>query len=849
MSKVRKRGAKVLAAVLSLGMLGSGMTVFAAPSTDGITVEVDLRQNGGILYDANQTASMLPAPSAVNALTVLPEKYDLRDEGKVTSVKFQNPWGSCWAFSALASLESSALMQGASETTDFSEKSITWFSKQQQKDEQATDAELEGPSIEEGDLNQGVYNMGGRSMDVTSSLASWIGASSEEQVPYRNAEGTIQEGRFEGSSEPVYFYTADGDWSVEPSHAYDDAYRMAGAETVAGTRTYLVQGQDADSVWQNMFSSVFPTVKSWLMEKGAVMLTYCSDTASPDDLETGAGSNYFNKDTNAQYNPDVSALNHGVTVVGWDDTYSAENFTITPPGDGAWIVKNSWSDQWGDEGYFYLSYYDTTVSEFTSFTADVGNSAGYRSYDHNYQYDLMGNRSQLNAGIEYAMLNAWAGNVSEISTANIFRADGQETLRAVGITDGLALIMGVEVQTEVYRLDDASSPVNGELVSSQTAAVNNLNYAVVELETPVELQEGEYFSVVQKLYVPSVDLYLLPLEFGSTSPVYVQGVDASASYYLGQTVKCEEGQSFVRIVENGAGEGEWMDLASEEAQEMFRISLGDVSGSENYSAVGNAMIKAYTVDTDTTLSMSNETLTLIYYDADGQEIARAEDPDMSGEITVPWNAAYVSFTLSEDSSSSLSVVCGGQTYAQGEKIAADVLDGNQAVLSLEGTDRGEAASREYTVSLKQEEAPAVVPADKTALLEKLEEAKAVGSEGYTAESYQALQDAIAAAQAVADNEGASQEETDAQTAALEAAIKGLVKEEKPAPGGGDDKNDNSNTNTGNTDKNVPASGKNGGKSGGAVQTGDETSPAAAAAVLGVSAVLAAAAVSMRRRRG
>ena len=39
-----------------------------------------------------------------------PEKYDLRDHGLVTDVKFQNPWGTCWAFGAVGSLESNALI-------------------------------------------------------------------------------------------------------------------------------------------------------------------------------------------------------------------------------------------------------------------------------------------------------------------------------------------------------------------------------------------------------------------------------------------------------------------------------------------------------------------------------------------------------------------------------------------------------------------------------------------------------------------------------------------------------------------------------------------------------------------
>ena len=89
-----------------------------------------------------------------------PEKYDLRDHGLVTDVKFQNPWGTCWAFGAVGSLESNALLQGVSDP-DYSENSLVWFSQQELKDRDAPDDTLEGPSVSGGDLKQEVYNMGG----------------------------------------------------------------------------------------------------------------------------------------------------------------------------------------------------------------------------------------------------------------------------------------------------------------------------------------------------------------------------------------------------------------------------------------------------------------------------------------------------------------------------------------------------------------------------------------------------------------------------------------------------------------------------------------------------------------
>ena len=67
--------------------------------------------------------------------------------------------------------------------------------------------------------------------------------------------------------------------------------------------------------------------------------------------------NYLNTDQVSYYMPDSKGMNHDIVVVGWNDTYSRYNFKNTPPGDGAFIIRNSWGPDWGEDGYFYLSYY------------------------------------------------------------------------------------------------------------------------------------------------------------------------------------------------------------------------------------------------------------------------------------------------------------------------------------------------------------------------------------------------------------------------------------------------------------------------------------------------------------
>jgi len=86
------------------------------------------------------------------------------------------------------------------------------------------------------------------------------------------------------------------------------------------------------------------------------------------------------------------ALNHSVLIVGWDDNYSKDNFLSPPPGDGAWLVKNSWGIFAGDYGYYWLSYYDNMFMYSELAAADITDAdlcdtmQGYWVYGWDYSY-------------------------------------------------------------------------------------------------------------------------------------------------------------------------------------------------------------------------------------------------------------------------------------------------------------------------------------------------------------------------------------------------------------------------------------------------------------------------------
>jgi C1A family cysteine protease/PKD repeat protein len=216
-------------------------------------------------------------------------------------------------------------------------------------------------------------------------------------------------------------------------------------------------------------------IKRALMEYGAVSSTMYWDQA------------YYQEQTNTYRCTTSLTANHAITLVGWNDSFDRNLFSQVPPGDGAFLVKNSWGENWGEGGYFYISYYDSKLGydENAVFTAEKKDN-----YDYIYQYDPMG----WVISKEYAgSLVAWG--------SNIFSSGRDETLRAVGFytTD-----LNTAYEIYVYK-----NPVNGPLNSrriyatKETGTYSLPGYHTHELKSPVSLSPGEKYSVVIKFSNPS----------------------------------------------------------------------------------------------------------------------------------------------------------------------------------------------------------------------------------------------------------------------------------------------------------------------------------------------------------
>lgn len=108
------------------------------------------------------------------------------------------------------------------------------------------------------------------------------------------------------------------------------------------------------------------SIKAGIVRFGAVQATlYLEEVpsvlVSPEAF--GLSPECYDPSTAAYYYDGKTSTNHDVAVVGWDDAFPREAFAIEPPGDGAFICLNSWGRDFGEAGYFYVSYYDTAFAQ------------------------------------------------------------------------------------------------------------------------------------------------------------------------------------------------------------------------------------------------------------------------------------------------------------------------------------------------------------------------------------------------------------------------------------------------------------------------------------------------------
>jgi len=265
-------------------------------------------------------------------------------------------------------------------------------------------------------------------------------------------------------------------------------------------------------------------IKRAVIDFGAV---YAEMRFIPDLLNSTYAS-YFN--TTAEVGL------HAVAIVGWDDNFAKTKFSPAAPGDGAFLCKNSQGTNFGNAGYFYVSYYDAFLGRFSLPAVFFGEPAA--GLTRNYQHDLVGCTARLG----FASETGWF--------ASQFVSDSTDPLDAIAF---YSYSVTASYEVFIYKNAVPGLPRSGTLAAQFSGTLDSAGYKTIRLPSPIPMAINEVFMVVVRLHSPGNE-FPIPIEHPVT------GFDAP--------FQAAPGESYI-----SADGAEWSDLATYEGAVYARSNV------------------------------------------------------------------------------------------------------------------------------------------------------------------------------------------------------------------------------------------------------------------------------------
>jgi C1A family cysteine protease len=381
----------------------------------------------------------------------LPSSFDWRDQSKVTSVKDQDTCGTCWIFGTTSVLESAVLI-GESVAYDFSEHSVALC------------------------VDRSWYYLYDGSTDPCQA-GGWGWLASEVFIK----KGSVFE-----TCNPYECSALN----------CDDSCVCDNCPTVKKVDGYRLATNDGSQI---------EVIKNAVYNQGPVtMAFYYSSSGGYSVAPWGLIYDYY---------PCSGSANHLVSIIGWNDAVPHPN--PGHAGTGAWIVKNSWGTGWGNEGFFYLAYDSSCVTEIA-----------YLKYkDDNPDEELL-------CWDEAGLVNAAGYGDNSAWMANVFT-----TTQSGDLTHVDFWTTSNNAQYELYVWNGFFGT---EELAYQTGNCQEYGYYSIPLSESISIDAEQQFTVGVKITTPGFD-YPIPIECEATrvAPPIQTGV------------------SFIRYTASGT----WTDLA------------------------------------------------------------------------------------------------------------------------------------------------------------------------------------------------------------------------------------------------------------------------------------------------
>lgn len=341
-------------------------------------------------------------------------------------VKDQGDYSTCWAFSLASAAEINLYKKGI--TTDFldlSESHLAYFFFNRVADKWGR---TNGDTVKY--VGSGNYlDLGNDSNFAIMALANWVGFADEKDGNYNQV----------ASSEETFLRLTKNE---KIALQMKDQAHLNNVEIVNSKNRSLI--------------------KRKLEEYGAATTGIYYDEF------------FYNKKKGSYYSEGMVGTNHAVTCIGYNDNYSRNNFRDKPKKNGAWLMLNSWGDEWGNQGYFWVSYYDESLRDFNFIDVSLA-----EDYDTAYQYDG-------SSGTYYKVEKDKAG------CANVYTSSKKkESLEAVSF---YTLQDDIEYKVRIYTgFKDTEN--KGMLIQTISGKQPSAGYHTVQLKQSILLEPGTVFAV------------------------------------------------------------------------------------------------------------------------------------------------------------------------------------------------------------------------------------------------------------------------------------------------------------------------------------------------------------------
>jgi len=379
-------------------------------------------------YNIRNKEKVKSLNSIIKAL-IIPNKYDLRtDTNNPINVIVKNQMNTqlCWGFAATSVVETTLAKQG--EILDFSERHIEYNT-----------ASNFSNGTNEFALNRTV-DSGGYFSTAFTYYSRGTGPILEEDMPFENNALQIK--------------ISELPKNVTVKKVDDIVYFPNIYKRLDNKGNLIYEDGNGTTYTNEEILEIRNQIKEHIINYGAIKI----DIYAP---------NYNDKSSNLK----EPYSNHAVTVIGWDDNYSKSNFTNVPKEDGAYIVLNSWGEEFGENGVYYISYEDSLVE-----SAMVGvKGISDIEYDNLYQYDI----SEMWHSLEYK----YAGN--------LYKSKEDEKLTEI-------MVGSLSDQVCNIYLSDETMDVSKALKIANNVQLNP-GYNTIKIQNEIKLSKGDNFSIIVEL--------------------------------------------------------------------------------------------------------------------------------------------------------------------------------------------------------------------------------------------------------------------------------------------------------------------------------------------------------------